>query len=129
LRVVASIHTGAVPAYDILRVLAPGGTPTQLGDAFAHYGRIFRTLHILSYVDDEPYRRQIKGMRNLQAGRHDLGRTMFHGHKRELRHGYREAMEDQLGALGLILNTITLWNTVHLDHAPMRLAPPAEPAQ
>jgi len=28
LRVVASIHTGAVAAYDILRVLAPGGTPT-----------------------------------------------------------------------------------------------------
>jgi Tn3 transposase DDE domain len=26
-------------------------------------------------------------------------------------------MEDQLGALGLILNTITLWNTVYLDHA------------
>ncbi len=25
-------------------------------------------------------------------------------------------MEDQLGALGLILNTITLWNTVYLDH-------------
>jgi len=39
LRLVASIHTGAVPAYDILRVLAPGGSPTQLGDALAHYGR------------------------------------------------------------------------------------------
>jgi hypothetical protein len=26
-------------------------------------------------------------------------------------------MEDQLGALGPILNTITLWNTVYLDHA------------
>jgi TnpA family transposase len=116
-RVVASIHTGAVPAYDILRVLAPGGTPTQLGDALAHYGRIFKTLHVLSYVDDEPYRRDIKAIRNLQEGRHDLARTMFHGHKGELRHGYREGMEDQLGALGLILNTITLWNTVYLDHA------------
>jgi Tn3 transposase DDE domain len=42
---------------------------------------------------------------------------MFHGRKGELRHGYREGMEDQLGALGLILNTITLWNTVYLDHA------------
>ena len=26
-------------------------------------------------------------------------------------------MEGQLGALGLILNTITLWNTIYLDHA------------
>jgi TnpA family transposase len=77
LRVVASIHTGAVPAYDLLRALAPGGTPTQLGDALAHYGRIFKTLYVLSYVDDEPYRREIKGMRNLQEGRHELARTMF----------------------------------------------------
>ena len=74
-------------------------------------------MHVLSYVDDEPYRREIKGMRNLQEGRHDLARTMFHGRKGELRHGYRNGMEDQLGALCLILNTITLWNTVYLDHA------------
>ena len=26
-------------------------------------------------------------------------------------------MEDQLGALGLVLNCITLWNTLYLDHA------------
>ncbi len=69
------------------------------------------------YVDDEPYRREIKGMRNLQEGRHALACTMFHGRKGELRHGYREGMEDRLGAPGLILNTLTLWNTVYLDHA------------
>jgi TnpA family transposase len=26
-------------------------------------------------------------------------------------------MEDQLGALGLVLNCVTLWNTIYLDHA------------
>lgn len=30
-------------------------------------------------------------------------------------------MEDQLGALGLVLNCITLWNTVYLDAALIRL--------
>ena len=84
LRLIVSIHTGAIPARDALRILAPGGTPTQLGDALAQYGRIFKTLHILSYVDDEPYRREIKAIRNLQEGRHDLARTTFHGRKGEL---------------------------------------------
>jgi len=37
-------------------------------------------VHVLSYIDDEPYRREIKGMRNLQEGRHDLARTMFLDH-------------------------------------------------
>jgi TnpA family transposase len=120
-RLVASIHTGAVSAHDVIRTLASAGRPTQLGDALAHYGRIFKTLHVLTYVDDEPYRRQIKAMRNLQEGRHDLARHVFHGRKGELRQAYHEGMEDQLGALGLVLNGITLWNTVYLDAALARL--------
>lgn len=117
LRIVASIHTGAVSAHDVLRVVSRGGGLTQLGDAIAHYGRIFKTMHVLTFVDDETYRRGIKGMRNLQEGRHDLARNTFHGRRGELFHAYRDGMEDQLGALGLVLNCITLWNTVYLDAA------------
>ena len=120
-RLVASIHTGAVSAHDVMRMLAAGGKPTQLGEAAAHYGRIFKTLHVLAYVDDDAYRRQIKGIRNLQEGRHALARHVFHGRKGELRQAYHDGMEDQLGALGLVLNCITLWNTVYLDAALARL--------
>jgi TnpA family transposase len=116
-RLIVSIHTSAISAHDELRILAPGGTATQFGDALAQYGRIFKTLHILNYIDNEPYRREIKAIRNLEEGRQDLGRTAFHGRKGELRHGYRDGMEDHLGALGLVLNAVTLWNTVYLDHA------------
>ncbi len=55
-----------------------------------------------------PTGRDIKGIRNLQEGRHDLARHLFHGRKGELRQAYREGMEDQLGALGLVLNCVTL---------------------
>ncbi|MDQ6776005.1 MAG: transposase, partial [Actinomycetota bacterium] len=72
--------------------LSSTGTTTQLGEA--HYRRTFKTLHILAYVHDETYRRQIKGIRNLQEGRHDLGRHDFHGGKGELRQQYQEGMED-----------------------------------
>jgi len=116
-----------VSAHDVIRMLAPGGNVTQLGDALAHYGRIFKTLHVLAYVDDEAYRRQIKGIRNLQEGRHDLARHVFHGRKGELYQAYREGMEDQLGALGLVLNCITLWNTVYLDIALDRLRADGHP--
>jgi hypothetical protein len=76
---------------------------------------------MLAYVDDEAYRRQIKGIRNLQEGRHSLARHVFHGRRGELRQHYHEGMEDQLGALGLVLNCITLWNTVYLDVALAKL--------
>ncbi|WP_279433396.1 Tn3 family transposase [Micromonospora sp. KC606] len=117
LRLVASIHTGTISAYDAMRMLQAGGNLTQLGEALAHLGRIFKTLHVLAYVDLLPYRREIKGMRNLQEGRYDLGRHVFHGRKGELYRAYHEGMEDQHGALGLVLNCITLWNTVYLDTA------------
>ena len=120
-RLVASVHTGAVSAHDVIRVLAPAGRSTQLGEALAHCGRIFKTMHVLAYVDDEAYRRQIKGVRNLQEGRHSLARHVFHGRRGELRQPYHEGMEDQLGALGLVLNCITLWNTVYLDAALAKL--------
>jgi hypothetical protein len=72
------------------------------------YGRIFKTLHVLSYVDDEPYRREIKGMRNLQEGRHALAEKVFHGRKGQLFQRYYQGMEDQLGALGIVLNCLVL---------------------
>jgi hypothetical protein len=66
-------------------LLQRDGHPTALGEAIAMYGRIFKSLHILSYTGtDETYRRDIKGFRNLQEGRHALARKICHGRKGEL---------------------------------------------
>jgi hypothetical protein len=40
-----------------------------------------------------------------------------HGKRGELWQRYREGQEDQLGALGLVLNVIVLWNTIYMDAA------------
>ena len=80
LRVVASIYTGTVRACDVVAMLQRDGRPTALGEAIAMYGRIFKSLHILAYIDtDESYRRDIKAIRNLQEGRHALARKICHG--------------------------------------------------
>ncbi len=112
LRVTASIHTGAVRAHDVIRMLSRDGHPTPLGEAIAHYGRIHKTLHVLRMVDDTGYRRDIKAQANLQEGRHALARRIFHGQRGELRQRYYEGMEEQLGALGLVLNAIVLFKPV-----------------
>jgi TnpA family transposase len=122
LRVVASIYTGTVRAYDVVTMLQRDGHPTALGEAIAMYGRIFKTLHILAYIDiDESYRRDIKGIRNLQEGRHALARKICHGKKGELYHRYERGVENQLSCLGLVLNCVVLWTTVYLDAAVRQL--------
>jgi hypothetical protein len=46
-----------------------------------------------------------------------LTRAVFHGQHGEVRQRYREGQEDQLGALGLVVNVIVLWNTLYMDAA------------
>ena len=104
-------------AYDVIRMLSRDGRPTPLGDAIAHYGRIAKTLHILRLADDPAYRRQIKAQANLQEGRHALARKIFHGRTGQLYQRYQDGMEDQLGALGLVLNALVLFNTRYMDAA------------
>ncbi|MCO5997032.1 transposase [Actinoallomurus rhizosphaericola] len=117
LRVVASIYTGHVRAYDVVRMLQRDGHPTALGEAIASYGRIHKTLHICTLATEKPYRRDVKAIRNLQEGRHALAANIFHGKKGELYQRYHKGMEDRLGALGLILNCVVLWNTRYINAA------------
>ena len=70
---------------------------------------------MLDYIHDESCRRSTLLQLNLTEGRHSLARTVFHGKRGELHQHYREGQEDQLGALGLVLNIIVLWNTIYLD--------------
>ena len=65
-------------------MLSRDGKPTGLGDAFAHYGRIFKTLHLLQYVSDEGYRRLIGAQLNVTEARHRIARKIFFGQRGEL---------------------------------------------
>jgi hypothetical protein len=46
-----------------------------------------------------------------------LARDLFHGKRGELYQRYREGQEDQLSALGLVMNVIVLWNMIYMDAA------------
>jgi len=122
LRVAGSLTLGEVRGYDLIRMLSRDGKPTGLGDAFAHYGRVFKTLHLLQFVSDEGYRRLIGAQLNVTEARHRIARKIFFGQRGELRQHYREGMEDQLGARGLALNAVVLFNTLYIDAAVKQLA-------
>jgi Tn3 transposase DDE domain len=76
---------------------------------------------------DESYRRMIGFQLNLHESRNGLARRIRHGQHGQLRERYREGMEDQLGALGLVLNATALWNTIYLDKARAQLQAAGRP--
>ena len=117
LRVSGSLKLGTVKASELIRTLQGGNRTTVLGRAIAELGRIAKTLHLLAYVDDENYRRGVLTQLNRGESRHGVARIVFHGKRGELHQRYREGQEDQLGALGLVLNMIVLWNTRYMEAA------------
>ncbi|MEZ5045235.1 MAG: Tn3 family transposase [Saprospiraceae bacterium] len=117
LRIAGSLKTGKVSALQIVQVLQRSGQPNALGKAVRELGRIIKTIHSLTYVDDENYRRSILGQLNRGESRHSLARAIFHGQKGQIRKRYRQGQENQLEALGLVVNMAVLWNTRYMQLA------------
>jgi TnpA family transposase len=112
-------------------MLTRDGYPHPLGQALAEYGRIAKTLHLLSMVDpvDETYRRTVTRQLNIGESRHSLARKILHGHRGDIMQPYRAGQEDQLGALGLVLNAVVLWNSRYIDLAVNVLCGPGYPVR
>lgn len=127
LRVACSLVTGQVRAYDLLRMFGREGRPAPSGQAFAEYGRVAKTLRLLRVDDpvDDTYRRQMNRQLTVQESRHKLARDIIcHGKRGQIMQAYRTGrtgQEDQLGALGLVLNAAVLWTTLAASRAGARL--------
>jgi TnpA family transposase len=108
LRLAGYLNLGVVQAAGFTRTLQINDRPTRLARALQELGRLIKTLYLLRYIDDEQYRRRILVLLNRGEGRHQLARIIFHGKRSELRQRYREGQEDQLGALGIVVNLVVL---------------------
>ena len=117
MRLAGCLKSGTVSASEFIRTLQFSERPSTLAKALTELGRIAKTLYLLNYIDDSAYRRRILTQLNRQEGRHAVARVTFHGQRGELRQRYRKGQEDQLGALGLVVNVMILWNTIYLDRA------------
>jgi TnpA family transposase len=122
LRLAGSLRLGYVQAGSVMRMLQVKDRPTGLARALAELGRIVKTLHVLGYVHDEEKRRRILTQLNRHEFRHRLARRVCHGERGEIRRPYRQGQEEQLGALGLVLNVIALWNATYIQAALDQLA-------
>lgn len=117
LRVAGSLKLGTINASELVRSLLKSDRPSSLTSAIADLGRIPKTLYLLNFIDDESYRRRILTQLNRGEGRHAVARIICHGQRGEIRKRYREGQEDQLSALGLVLNAAVLWNTLYTQAA------------
>jgi len=117
LRVAGSLKLGLVTASRLMKTLQAGKRSSELAKAIGEVGRIAKTLYLLNYIDDADYRRRILTQLNHGEQRHQLARAIFHGRRGQVWKKYQDGQEDQLGALGLVVNVIVLWNTLYMNKA------------
>ncbi len=126
-RLAASLKDGlATPSLVVARLHAmQRQNPVQ--QALQELGRLAKTRHILSYVDDERLRRRVLIGLNQQERVHDMAREIRFG--RQGRFGDRgyEAQLTRASALSLVINAIIVWNTRYLAAAADELARRGQP--
>lgn len=117
LRLAHSIREGTSSASLVMSKIGSYSRQNSLATALREMGRIEKTLFILDYISSETLRRRIQRGLNKGEAMNALARAIFFGKHGELR---ERALQDQLqraSALNLIINAISIWNTVYLSQA------------
>ncbi|HVJ48984.1 Tn3 family transposase [Desulfitobacterium sp.] len=117
LRLAHSVREGTVSASLIMGKIGSYSRQNSLATALREMGRIEKTIFILDYISSEAMRRRIHRGLNKGEAMNALARAIFFGKFGELR---ERALQDQLqraSALNIIINAISVWNTVYLTKA------------
>lgn len=117
LRLAHSIREGTVSASPIMGKLGSYSRQNSLATALREMGRIEKTIFILNYISDESLRRKIQRGLNKGEAMNGLARAIFFGKQGELRERTIQHQLQRASALNIIINAISIWNTLHLTTA------------
>ncbi|EJP86550.2 transposase for transposon [Bacillus cereus IS075] len=117
LRLAHSIREGTVSASLIMGKLGSYSRQNSLAIALREMGRIEKTIFILNYISDESLRRKIQKGLNKGEAMNGLARAIFFGKQGELRERTIQHQLQRASALNIIINAISIWNTLHLTKA------------
>lgn len=117
LRLAYSVRTGKVSGALIMGKIGSYARQNKLAKALREMGRIEKTIFTLDYISSKTLRRRIQRGLNKGEAVNALARAIFFGKLGEFR---ERALQDQLqraSALNIIINAISVWNTVYLEEA------------
>jgi len=117
LRVAHSIRRGTVPGALIMGKLGSYARQNSLAKALSEMGRIEKTIFLVDYLSNEALRRRIQKGLNKGEAMNALARAIFFGKHGEFR---ERTLQDQLqraSTLNILINAISVWNTVYLTEA------------
>jgi TnpA family transposase len=116
-RMVASTEQGTVTVSLLLRKLAAYPKQNSHALGLREMGRIERTLHMLKWLSDPAFRQRVTAGLNKGESRHKLARAVFFNRLGEVRDRAFEDQQNRASGLNLVMQAITVWNTVYIARA------------
>jgi TnpA family transposase len=121
LRISHSILEGKVSASLVMNKFGSYNRENNVVKALRYMGQIEKTIFLIDYITDETLRRRIQRGLNKGEAMNALARAVFFGKRGELRERSLVDQYQRASALNIILNAITVWNTVYLTEAAKHL--------
>jgi len=115
LRLIATIKSKTVTASKIFARLNSYTKELPLYRALKEFGRIIKTIYILTYVDDVSLRKQIEKQLNKIELSNKFAKAVFFANCQEFRVGSTMEQKIIVACKGFIQNCIILWNYLYLS--------------
>ena len=78
-------------------------------------------MHTLTWLRDPSFRRRVTAGLNKGESRHKLARAVFFHRLGEVRDRTFDDQQNRASGLNLVMQAITVWNTVYIDRAVQEL--------
>lgn len=117
LRIAGSLKRGYVTASLLISKLQSPQQKNALTKALQEYGKLNETIFILKYLQTPEYQKKITVQLNKGEALHALRRDVFIANQGKIRKRNQEDQLNQAACLNLVVNAITVWNTVYMQAA------------
>jgi TnpA family transposase len=115
LRLICSVKLRETTASKLFRRLSSYSKQHPLYKALKEFGRIYKTIFILRYLNETPLRQGIEKQLNRVEQSHQFARAIFFGNSQEFRVDTKEEQEIAVSCRHLIQNAIVLWNYLNIS--------------
>ncbi|WP_249168634.1 transposase [Alkaliphilus sp. B6464] len=117
LKLAHSIRDGKVSASLIMGKIGSYSRQNSSALALKEMGRIEKTIFILDYISNEELRRRIQKGLNKGEAANALARAIFFAKRGEFHERDLQNQMQRASVLNILMNAITVWNTVYLSKA------------
>ncbi len=115
LRFMATIKLKHTPASQLFKRLSSYAKDHPLYKALKEFGRIIKSIFVLTYCDDVELRQRIEKQLNKVELSNKFAKAVFFANNREFQQGEPEHQKILTSCMVLIQNAIVLWNYLYLS--------------